>query len=359
MRGRAEHKVNAAKGKTEEKEKVAAKAKISSKDVAAASIHARIRGCAARKTDGCVQAQCNKKQTSLSGSDQPRYKVPEPKRGSSLLSKSTSKGNPTAPKRSAAKEGVKGAKDSVKNAKDSAMTTVSGKVAKKADTFIEKNVMKVLGNVGEMVKEGSKAPGMPKFMTNYTDSAHEFLWDDVERELCEGVNVDVRVSLAEELDEKIIKLGDQLWCPVDDNWNEEDWEGVTRLHQIASLDDTVRPNLHVSAFRAILDAVPGPQAKALLLSPMGLFCPAQRSFADITPLHVLIMTFASLVCEPDVFPRSILKLDVDAPEDMRAEFNARLEVAEAKRTCIEYAIELLKSESFSFDCRASECYIRP
>lgn len=85
----------------------------------------------------------------------------------------------------------------------------------------------------------------------------------------------------------------------------------------------------------------------------------QRAFAGITPLHVLIMTFASLVCEPDVFPRSILKLDVDAPEDMRAVFNARLEVAEAKRICIEYAIELLKSESFSFNCRAGECYIRP
>lgn len=45
--------------------------------------------------------------------------------------------------------------------------------------------------------------------------------------------------------------------------------------------------------------------------------------------------------------------------DMRAEFDVRLKVAEAKRTCIEYAIELLKSEGFSFDCRASECYIRP
>ena len=28
---------------------------------------------------------------------------------------------------------------------------------------------------------------MPAFMTNYIDSAHEFLWDDVERELCEGI----------------------------------------------------------------------------------------------------------------------------------------------------------------------------
>merc|ERR1719491_2608937 len=92
---------------------------------------------------------------------------------------------------------------------------------------------------------------------------------------------------------------------------------------------------------------------------MRLFRHEQSNFAGITPLHVLIMTFANLVCEPDVFPRSILKLDVDAPEDMRAVFNARLEVAEAKRTCIEYAIELLKSENFSFDCRASECYIRP
>lgn len=141
MRGRAEHKVNAAKGKTEENEKVAAekvaaKAKILSKDVAAASIHARIRGRAARKTDGYVQAQCNKKQTSLSRSDHPRSKVPELKRGSSLLSKSTSKGNRTAPKRSAAKEGVKGAKDFVKNTKDSAMSSASGKVAKKVDAFL-------------------------------------------------------------------------------------------------------------------------------------------------------------------------------------------------------------------------------
>jgi len=134
---------------------------------------------------------------------------------------------------------------------------------------------------------------------------------------------------------------------------------VTRLHQIASLDATVRPNLHISAFRATLDVVPGPQAKALLLSPSRLIRYEQKNFTGITPLHVLIMTFASLVREPDVFPRSILKLDVDAPEDMRAVFNARLEVAEAKRICIEYAIELLKSESFSFDCRAVEGYIRP
>ena len=104
-------------------------------------------------------------------------------------------------------------------------------MAEKADAFLEKNVMKVLGNAGEMVKEGAKvscqlrvesnpnalrhcntpvtlhcntnkcntatrklntgtppqAPGMPAFMTNYIDSAHEFLWDDVERELCEGI----------------------------------------------------------------------------------------------------------------------------------------------------------------------------
>ena len=51
-------------------------------------------------------------------------------------------------------------------------------MAAKADAFLEKNVMKVLGNAGEMVKEGAKAPGMPAFMTNYIDSAHEFLWDD-------------------------------------------------------------------------------------------------------------------------------------------------------------------------------------
>lgn len=99
--------------------------------------------------------------------------------------------------------------------------------------------MKVLGNAGEMVQEGSKAPCMPEFMTNYTDSAHGFLWDDVERELCEGVNVDVRVTLAEELDKKIINLGDKLRCPVDEHGYQQYWEGMTRLHQIASLDDTV------------------------------------------------------------------------------------------------------------------------
>ena len=60
-------------------------------------------------------------------------------------------------------------------------------VAEKTDAFLEKNVMKVLGNAGEMVKEGAKAPGMPMFMKDYIDEAHEFLWDDVERELCEGI----------------------------------------------------------------------------------------------------------------------------------------------------------------------------
>ena len=37
-------------------------------------------------------------------------------------------------------------------------------------------------------RPATQAPGMPTFMTNYIDSAHEFLWDDVERELCEGTN---------------------------------------------------------------------------------------------------------------------------------------------------------------------------
>lgn len=59
-------------------------------------------------------------------------------------------------------------------------------MAEKADAFLEKNVMKVLANAGEMVKEGAKAPGMPKFMTNYIDSAHEFLWDDAPQR----VNID-------------------------------------------------------------------------------------------------------------------------------------------------------------------------
>jgi len=94
------------------------------------------------------------------------------------------------------------------------------------------------------------------------------------------------------------------------------------------------------------------------LSPSRLIRGEEKNFAGITPLHILIMTFASFVCE-DCEPRRILKLNVDAPEDVRAEFDARLKVAEAKRTCIEYAIELLKSEGFSFDCRASEWYIRP
>lgn len=80
-----------------------------------------------------------------------------------------------------------GAKDAIKDAKNSAKTTVAGKVAEKTDAFLEKNVMKVLGNAGEMVKEGAKAPGMPMFMKDYIDEAHEFLWDDVERELCEGI----------------------------------------------------------------------------------------------------------------------------------------------------------------------------
>lgn len=178
--------------------------------------------------------------------------------------------------------------------------------------------------------------------------------DDVVR-----VKIDIHVTLAEELDEEMIKQGDQLWCLLGgSSWEVEEWEGVTRLHQIASLDDKVLPNLHIIAFRATLDAVPRPQEKALLLSPSRLIRGEEKNFAGITPLHILIMTFASFVCE-DCEPRRILKLNVDAPEDVRAEFDARLKVAEAKRTCIEYAIELLKSEGFSFDCRASEWYIRP
>jgi hypothetical protein len=85
------------------------------------------------------------------------------------------------------KDSARGAKEHIKDAKKEAKASIQGKVAAKADAFLEKNVMKVLGNAGEMVKEGAKAPGMPAFMTNYIDSAHEFLWDDVERELCEGI----------------------------------------------------------------------------------------------------------------------------------------------------------------------------
>jgi len=113
--------------------------------------------------------------------------------------KSVSEDNPSPPptKRSAltaAREAikdpsaaVKGAKEAIKGAKDVAKHSISAKVDAKADEFLEKSVMKVLTNAGEMVKEGAKAPGMPDFMNNYIDEAHEFLWDDVEKELLEGI----------------------------------------------------------------------------------------------------------------------------------------------------------------------------
>eukprot|EP00966_Prymnesium_polylepis_P202906 4701173-Prymnesium_polylepis.2 len=174
------------------------------------------------------------------------------------------------------------------------------------------------------------------------------------------VKLDVRITLAKELDEELVRLDDQLWCRIEDDFSHfEDWEGVTRLHQIASLDDTVPPSLHISAFRAALDAMPVHQAKQLLLSPSRLIRGEQKNLAGITPLHMLIMTFASLVCDDHCHPKELRKLDADAPEGMRAEFDALLEVAAAKRTSIEYAIEMLKRDGFSFDCRACECYIRP
>ena len=64
---------------------------------------------------------------------------------------------------------------------------VKEKINQKADAFLEKQILRILVHTGELVKEGAKAPGMPDFMIRYIDHAHQFLWDDVEKELLEGV----------------------------------------------------------------------------------------------------------------------------------------------------------------------------
>jgi len=209
MRGRTERKANAAKAKAEEKAAAVAAAMLPSEETAATRMQARIRGRASRKADA-PSAEPAAKPSGFFASKEPEQPkaAEQPKKKSFFASKDGGHGHghghgghghgqpkdpsQTTPdkKRStlgAVKSKMGGAKEAVKDAKHAAKSHVAGKVAEKADAFLEKNVMKVLGNAGEMVKEGAKAPGMPAFMTNYIDSAHEFLWDDVERELCEGI----------------------------------------------------------------------------------------------------------------------------------------------------------------------------
>jgi len=185
MRGRTERKANAAKAKAEEKAAAVAVAKLPSEDTAATRMQASIRGRASRKAEDAKAATAAK---AASGSSSPPEQPK--KKHVHIPHRAKPKDEDPSKKRSAlgaVKHRIGGAKDAVADAKNMAKSHVSGKVAEKADAFLEKNVMKVLGNAGEMVKEGAKAPGMPEFMTNYIDSAHEFLWDDVERELCEGI----------------------------------------------------------------------------------------------------------------------------------------------------------------------------
>ena len=35
---------------------------------------------------------------------------------------------------------------------------------------------RILANAGDMVKEGAKAPGMPKVMTDYINKTYDYLW---------------------------------------------------------------------------------------------------------------------------------------------------------------------------------------
>jgi len=190
MRGRTERKANAAKAKAEEKAAAVAAAKLPSEATAATRMQASIRGRASRKA---AEAKAEKAASGSSSTpEQPKKKSHQHTHAAQPTKKKDEDTSPSDPskKRStlgAMKNKMGGAKHAVTDAKNAAKHHVSGKVAEKADAFLEKNVMKVLGNAGEMVKEGAKAPGMPTFMTNYIDSAHEFLWDDVERELCEGI----------------------------------------------------------------------------------------------------------------------------------------------------------------------------
>lgn len=277
MRGRAERKANAAKAKAEEKaEKAAAAAESKSEqETAATKMQATIRGRAARKAEA---AKAQQAAGAAGGSDQ----APVPKK-KSFFAKADGgvhvvDGSAETPRRrstlTAVREKVGGAKDAMKDAKKSAKTAVAGKVAEKTDAFLQKNVMKVLGNAGEMVKEGAKAPGMPEFMTKYIDEAHEFLWDDVERELCEGIMLKYGVA-----DNEYKKTALSFWTdkypkiwptgePYPWLWR---WVRARFLHATQPADTTIYQNLR--------------EAGPLLLTIISLYPPTS------VPLFLVTLIF--------------------------------------------------------------------